>query len=323
MVNVNATQVATVAQHYIPRFYLKGFTDREGVLWVYEKFKAPRASKPKEEAHRPDYYTHADAGERDETAENLLKGIESRVALPIRKLANPHYVPTREGMADLTFFVAVMFARVPSWREFLDRLFGETMKTKSMELARDKDKFAEMIQQAEQAGAVRATDCERLRGFILSGDYEIRQESVGFNLGTMFKSALTIAEMLEEFRMEALYAPAGTFFLTSDSPVFTLRQEGKHAALGGGFGWPNTAVYFPLNKRSCLRLKRGLTPRGRPIDVDYVQRINRVTMAFANRFLYSNEGYRRTARLFDEYGCKIKPGRDAFMSEPPSDYRDL
>ena len=55
------------AQHYIPTFYLKGFTDRNRVLWVYEKFKPPRASKAKDEAHRPDYYTHSEQGERDET----------------------------------------------------------------------------------------------------------------------------------------------------------------------------------------------------------------------------------------------------------------
>jgi hypothetical protein len=60
------------AQHYIPKFYLKGFTDKQGALWVCERFKPMRKSKPKEEAHRPDYYTHADLGERDEKAESIL-----------------------------------------------------------------------------------------------------------------------------------------------------------------------------------------------------------------------------------------------------------
>ncbi len=68
------------AQHYIPKFYLKGFTDEHGKLWVREKFEPIRASKPKLEARRPDYYTHAEQGERDETAENVLKEAESRAA---------------------------------------------------------------------------------------------------------------------------------------------------------------------------------------------------------------------------------------------------
>ena len=64
------------AQHYIPRFYLKGFTDPKGKLWVYEKFQPMRESKPKFEAHRPDYYSHSESGDRDETAEDMLKVVE-------------------------------------------------------------------------------------------------------------------------------------------------------------------------------------------------------------------------------------------------------
>ena len=68
------------AQHYIPKFYLKGFTNKQGCLWVCEKFTPIRESTPTCEAHRPDYYTHDENGERDETAENILQEIESRAA---------------------------------------------------------------------------------------------------------------------------------------------------------------------------------------------------------------------------------------------------
>ena len=73
------------AQHYIPKFYLKGFTDRQGKLWVCEKFKPIRASKPKTEApHAPTDHTHAERGERDETAEDILEevGVEGRTDRP-------------------------------------------------------------------------------------------------------------------------------------------------------------------------------------------------------------------------------------------------
>src|SRR5580692_8930814 len=76
------------AQHYIPKFYLKGFTDKQGRLWVCERFKGIRASKPKKEAHRPDYYTVSEEGQRNETAEDILKDVESRAAPIICKLAN-------------------------------------------------------------------------------------------------------------------------------------------------------------------------------------------------------------------------------------------
>ena len=93
------------AQHYIPKFYLKGFTDRQGKLWVCERFKPIRASKPKTEAHRPEYYTHAERGERDETAEDILEGVESKAAPIIRKLANPQYQLTPENAGYVMMFI--------------------------------------------------------------------------------------------------------------------------------------------------------------------------------------------------------------------------
>lgn len=53
-----ATLLADVQaeHHYVPKFYLKGFTGRNGVLSVHERHKPPRASKPKDEANRENYY---------------------------------------------------------------------------------------------------------------------------------------------------------------------------------------------------------------------------------------------------------------------------
>ena len=69
------------AQHYVPKFYLKGFTDKQAVLWVYERFKPKRPSKPKHEANRPDYYTHSEHGFRDESAEATLRPGDERCLL--------------------------------------------------------------------------------------------------------------------------------------------------------------------------------------------------------------------------------------------------
>ena len=64
------------------------------------------------EANRPDYYTRAERGVRDETAEKLLQNIESRVAPVIRKLANPQFHPPPEMASELYLFLAFMSTRV-------------------------------------------------------------------------------------------------------------------------------------------------------------------------------------------------------------------
>lgn len=188
------------AQHYIPKFYLKGFTDKEGTLWVYEKFKPLRASKPKSEANRPDYYTHCEKGERDETAENVLKDIESVVAPIIRKLANPQYELTPEHAGRLYVFVASMFARVPSWREYVNDAAAEMAKRIQQQNAKEKEKFHEWCAEFERStGRTLPVGYEELRQLVLKGDYTREQRSDAFNLGAMFKSAFTVANELKNY----------------------------------------------------------------------------------------------------------------------------
>ena len=89
------------------KFYLKGFTDPQKTLWVYEKGKPSRASKPKDEAHRENYYTYEDKGYQDTTIERSLSKSESIVAPIFRKLANPQFQMTEEQAANLIVFGAM------------------------------------------------------------------------------------------------------------------------------------------------------------------------------------------------------------------------
>lgn len=313
------------AQHYIPEFYLKGFTDKRKVLWVCERFKPIRESKPKEEANRPDYYSHSENGERDETFEDVLAKVESQAAPIVRKMANPQYSLTLENASHLILFIGFTFARVPAWRELLDKVAAKIAKDSQLELARDKDKYYESLKIFEKAtGTVLKMGYEELRQFTLKGEFEIEQKSAGFNLHAMFNSAISIVNQLKMYGYESLYAPKGKFFVSSDSPVFTVHPDGDGTAtVGMGFGWPDTEVFFPLNKRTCFRMVRGIQAQAKVLKPERVDQINNLTMATATRYLYSCEGYRRIGRLFDERGCKIRFGRDAFRLERPSSYRIL
>ncbi len=301
------------AQHYVPKFYLKGFTDPKGVLWVLERFKAPRASRPKDEAHHPDYYCHTEKGEADDGAEDALQVIESRSAPIIPKLANPQYVLTPENLEALLVFVASMFVRVPSWREFLDKKVADIIQTRYQRYASDKDKFYALCADYEKAmGKLMEVSHEELRQYVLAGNYEMVQKSVSYNLGAMFRTASIVLNGLMTFGHQILYAPEGMTFLTSDSPVFTLLPDGQgEATIGVGFGWRGVEVFFPLNKRACLRLKERLKPGARKIEPDYTNKINRLVMATATRYVYSSEGHRRIGRLFDQHGCRIRPGKES------------
>jgi hypothetical protein len=308
-------------QHYIPRSYLKGFTENK-VLWVCEQGKSIRRSKPKDEAHRPDFYTYERDGKRDDSTERTLQKVESLIAPTLQKIGNPQFQLTDTARNELYYFTAIMFARVPAWRSHLDSLFSTIAKETHMKLAENKEAFYASLKKYENStGEKLGKDYEELRQYILKGEYDIKQTSVGYELLSMFKSIQNVAEMLVEYDFQLLYAPKDHYYVTSDSPVMTiLPQPGKQAYMGVGFGLKNTEAWFPLNKRVCLRLKRSLKrPEKDELSPKALVSLNQSFMANAHRYLYSPQGYKRTARLFDQFGCKSKAGVNAFMLTPPDD----
>jgi hypothetical protein len=177
-----------------------------------------------------------------------------------------------------------MFARVPRWREYLDTRFAQIVRQMQLRDARDKDKFHRLCAEMERdTGKPLAMEFEKLRQYILEGEYEIVQSSVAFNLGYMFKTAFNVAEQLQHYGYEVLHAPRGGVFFTSDSPVFTIQpQPNRQASIGMGFGWAGVEVFFPLNKRACLRLSRGFPPANTETSEQSLSQINRVTMFSAS-----------------------------------------
>src|ERR1700732_4798211 len=120
-----AQHVEAADHHFVPKFYLKGFTGSSKKLWVYEKgCNAPRESTPKHEGHLENYYTFTDRGYPDDQAEKMLAKVESAIAPIIRKLANPLFVMDENQRSELYTFVALTYVRVPAYREFIDQHFG-------------------------------------------------------------------------------------------------------------------------------------------------------------------------------------------------------
>ena len=314
--NPESATVVSETHHYVPKFYLKGFTDQKGVLWVYERGKAPRASKPKAEAHRENYYLHNDKGFPDTSIERFLSKAESIVAPFFRKIANPQFQINEQQRNDLFAFVAMTFVRVPAYRSYIDRGLSVMMKKNQKEYAQNAEKFYALCKKIDSETGGPTGDYEDLRQFILKGEYTIHQTSSGYNIAMAFKSCMTIMEILRnEYNYEIWYAPPDGFFFTCDNPVVTIRPAGDRTSfVGWGFGWKDTQVIFPLNKRACLSLRRGCSEQKTVISSRRRQQINDLMMAVSQQHLYAPLGYRRISRLFEERGCKVKYGENALIT---------
>lgn len=304
------------AHHYVPKFYLKGFTDEHKTLWVYEKGRPPRRSRPKDEAHRENYYTYDDKGYPDSSIEKVLSQSESVVAPIFKKIANPQFRMTNTQAGNLLAFVAMTFVRVPAYRSYIDRTMEQIMKNVSQQHAQDREKFYADCKQMELQSGSSIGDYEELRQFVLGGEYSVHQRSAGYNMKMTFESCETIMDiLLNEYRHDVWYAPKDSSFLTSDNPVLTICPTLRGTAyIGVGFKWQDTEVVFPLNKRACLILARRCHEERVEVSHRRVNQINDLMMGVAQQYVYASVGYRRISRLFDERGCKIKYGENAFVS---------
>src|SRR5437588_12048932 len=105
------------AHHFVPRFYLGGFTDPTATkpfLWVYEKNKPIRRSRPEAEAHWRDFYAFEDKGHKNFKIEEILSSIEGLIA-PLVKEGDPEAILA--ATPTVSVFVALTQWRVPAERD--------------------------------------------------------------------------------------------------------------------------------------------------------------------------------------------------------------
>lgn len=109
-----------MGKHYIPRFYLKGFTESlvSPYIWVYEKGKEKSyRTNIKNVAQEKKMYS-------EETESYLAQSVEQPAVEVVRKVRSWRTISPRdkEILAD---FMVVLLKRTPKGRERVERWFVE------------------------------------------------------------------------------------------------------------------------------------------------------------------------------------------------------
>ncbi|WP_158943372.1 DUF4238 domain-containing protein [Granulicella sp. S190] len=309
----------SAAGHYIPEFYLKGFTEKKGLLWVHEKYAAPRASTPKREANKPDYYALSHEALDSDALEKMYSRTESIVAPAILKSRNPLFLMTDEDAGNIRAFIALSFTRVPHFIDFVKESQIELAKKLAADIARKDTKFEETVAKVNERFGTRI-DTDEARETFVKGDYELSHKNNDFALASVMRVTQKIIRILvEEFEHDLLYAPEGSSFITTDTPVMTLiNQRDGSALFGPGFAHQQTEVFFPLNKRAAMHLRRGATRQKLHVSASRVDEINRALMGWGQSFMYASSGNRRIGRLFTQYAGAIKFGKTALLHSMPT-----
>jgi hypothetical protein len=313
------------AHHYLPIFYLKGFTSSEphdnGFLYVYEQNKPIRKSKPDNEAKQRDFYAFEDEHGALRDAEQGLSQIESQLAPVFKEIENGYHRFHPDDWYGITYFIALQWLRGPSGRDFVNGLFETIMMRLVKAAAEDEKQFIKEYEDfARHTGDDMKFSAEEMRAYVLGGQWKISQESHGYKLKQMFEGTLTVAPILRAKHWELLTSDSDQCFCTSDLPVITILPDGVHRGeMGTGFGVPGVHVYFPVSKRYCLVLMDRAACEKRTIPPGHVREINKFLMIGARRYVYASEKNGHMAEVFSRIGCNSILGKNAFMSSPPAE----
>jgi hypothetical protein len=247
-------------QHFLPRFYLDGFS-RGGLVAIFDREKNEiRQQQPMNTAVIGHFYTMEDAeGRRRFELEALLSEYEGKAKPVIDKLVAAVPDLSADERSDLSIFIALAATRTPDMVHSVQALNGEMVKHTAKAYFADVDqtfarlrvdeKFAqesddELHKQAEWMVKMVQTD-----GFIVKTDEK-------WAVGRAIEMALAAAPYVAGRHWRVVHRNNEKLsFITSDSPVYLNTVNPRPTSVYGvGFGSPDAFISFPLHQSCTLEM---------------------------------------------------------------------
>lgn len=290
-------------QHYLPRFYLAGFS-RDGGVWVHDAERGVYERRnPKNLATRKHYYSvETETGEMDFTVEHVLGMVENGTAQIIRRLDTGKPIDYWDKI-HLAQFVALMKFRVP----FFERYFADVSDASVKQMMKDDFPTVESVQEKlEELG--RRSDpgnpqqAEGIFRGLQDPKYRVKSNAAA-RVAAMLVLTLQISRVLTFLEWTFVVAPEETSFVTSDDPVVVLGSgsppqapEGwpgemnPFALDGDGFASPEAQTIAPLSQRVLLFAEgEGAKMELARVDREAVREANRTVAARRDNLLVARD----------------------------------
>jgi hypothetical protein len=245
-------------QHYLPRFYLEGFS-RDGLIWIFDretgKYRQDGASNT---AVIKNYYSMEGVEGTEKTKiESMFKLIESRASCVIKKLDLSQQITENEWEA-LAVFIGYLFSRVPQYERMIQKFTEKTVKLKMKSELNTIERAQTVMKQLEEEGikSPPETTPEEMVNLFQRGEYTIktpRNISLYFMLDIGFK----LANYIFNVDWHILHVTGKGSFITSDAP-FTLIPPSDYDPIdlmGVGILTPGSEKLVPLTQKITLVMK--------------------------------------------------------------------
>ena len=245
-------------QHFLPKFYLEGFT-KNGMVAVFDReLNEIRVQQPVNTCVIGHFYTMEDSeGRRRFELEQVLSDYEYKASLVIKKLVGKEQINVDER-TDFAIFVAFAAFRTPDIvdslkafnstlvRDMCDQMFSDIEEVK----ARMRSKSNATLTEEELD-----VEARELVEFAQSGQYEVNTSHT-WAVGMAMKMAFNVAPILAGRDWSVIHRETEKkSFVTTDAPVLlTTVAPRENSIYGIGFGNTDSLVLFPLTASSILAM---------------------------------------------------------------------
>lgn len=256
--------------------------NKEGLIWIYEKGKAPRKAPVIDTGMEIDFYalTDKDGNLDNKSVEAELGKLDHRGAEAIQKLNNGTLLSESERL-DLCKFISVMYRRTPKFQEYQTKLAGELMP-KFFETTNEEWLRQLMLQLA--GSPAQAESWFELRREELAN---IREEYLRQPPAFLFPSNILRESAFEKllFKMDwALFrSTPDTDFVTGDDPALFSKGTGLADK-------QNAVIMFPLSRELFLQGMWISAYRGKYVQLSDsdVRKLNRDVVRNAGKQVYAS-----------------------------------
>ncbi len=298
--------------HYVPQFYLAGFTDNrtpDGRLYVLNTVERRQwPSAPKEAGHIRDFHrVNLGANVDPMAVEKKLSYVEGKQSVVLKKIVQEKALPLgdNEAMADLMLFVALMAVRTPRFRRKNAAFVDEAEKARLREAfatEEGRESFRRAIADTKaMLSPIKRTALEKL----LNDDPDLSKTREYFNANEftvsygqtwhvqmMLRSTIGLLPCLSSRYWSLWIAqPNAPDLVCSDSPVALAWAKAAQGPWPPGFGLKNTVVTVPLDKRMALVGTFEPLPAKRTFGMSEVAAMNAATCSEAEQVFSAQEDF--------------------------------
>jgi hypothetical protein len=293
-------------QHIVPQSFLSNFTDEKGFLWIYEKDRPIRRGRPEVECLERDFYDYELRGKATGNKyEKWLSQIEGDAAAQFQRLIDRQKLAPYQARIVATF-VASLFARTRKVRNQISASMINKFRQQTDDPEFIRNLQYELLQNGELCYAA---DLEKDVGDLR---HAMESEPSFYHTVGLPRHTAVIAEAILRKNWHTVEAPSGSAFVTSDCPVLTFEVVDQQVRPGVGFGKPEAVIFLSLTPSHVFVASNlSWAPAG---DAKFVNCVNRLTVQFAHRNVYSNSSSGALRALVDDEINQLVFGQNAFVA---------